>query len=129
MSQKSTTLYNLIDLIAFKRCDAKVLELNLVDGHSTSSWLGADVHSPGRSHSHLNIVCSNAQTLAAMRSRYVGEEDGDMSFSFANPAEEARGLRSDEGYGIIVVKRPFGDDIDTKRMSENLRLLIPRHSL
>ncbi|GAW17842.1 hypothetical protein ANO14919_073090 [Xylariales sp. No.14919] len=118
--QVSPSLEDIIDLIAFKKPDAKVLEVNLSSGDLSSLWLGSDETSLRKSRSRLDMASPEVQMLAAMKSRHEHKGYENTSFFLVNPEEHAFGMRDQVVYDLIIVKSSLEDDLDMKKVLQNL---------
>ncbi|KAI1131759.1 hypothetical protein F5Y10DRAFT_285688 [Nemania abortiva] len=114
----------ILDLIAFRKRDAKVLEVSLASGDSSSLWLGNDERSL-RSHSRFDMVSSKAQSLVAMKSRYEREGDKNTSFFLVNPEEHAFGMSDHPVYDLIIMKSSPEDGVRMKKMMQNMIPFVP----
>jgi hypothetical protein len=101
----STQVSQLIDFIAHKRPNLKVLEVNMTPGDLTSVWLdGRNFDKDSRAaYLEYHLATTNATTLMSVQERYGAQ--GDTKFSLLDLTRPSNDLSlSTAGFDLVIVK-------------------------
>ncbi|KLU90910.1 hypothetical protein MAPG_09435 [Magnaporthiopsis poae ATCC 64411] len=109
--QTASKLDVVIDLVAHRKANLKVLEVDLVGGEGASSaWFQAAADSSASlraAYSRYDFASTDANSLVEIQARYGSH--GRTSFFLANAAASgALGLTVDVQYDLVLVKSPYG---------------------
>lgn len=127
LASSATAIDRVIDLIAYKKPDLRVLEVNLDDTDISSLWFGSGTSSVRDVYSRYDFASVDAKALVSVQTKYEGMDD--TSFAVAKPDTEALGLSADAVYDSVIVKYSRNTNIGMEVVLDILKPLLSTNAL
>ena len=115
----------LIDLVAHKKPNVKVMEVNMVRDDSTSVWLDGNVSdkSTRAAYSQYHYTSIDANALITTQAEYEGK--GNSQFSLLDISKPTADLpQTEDGFGLIILRLHVLESDVLPTIIRNARVLL-----
>jgi acyl transferase domain-containing protein len=118
----NSKLHTVIDLIAHKTPMLKVLEINLEETDTSSTWFETNDMSARLAYVQYDFASSNAEALVAAQSK--NESNRHSAFHLIAPEKPSFGLSGEAIYDLAIIKASKKSISDLDSLISNLKPLL-----
>ncbi|KAH6886253.1 hypothetical protein B0T10DRAFT_516260 [Thelonectria olida] len=109
----------IIDLIAHKTPALRVLELNLDDQDTSSTWFEVEDSSPRSAYLQYDFASPDAKLLVSVQTKHEAKRNS--SFILVSPKNNAFGLPDEANYDLAIVKVGKASTLDLDNIIANVK--------